>query len=187
MVLFFIDIWATQSMLAITDPNRSNPMARRTRKSAALPVKQNATAAAVVHRFKELPGAVFFGTLFRSERRQFSITRQHGENLDDARCLQRIRDDFEMDGCEEMLWADCMEMGFNSRGHPQVCDEPGPDYQLRLLPHDAGHLAWPPILASKATKRMGAPQGAPYRHPGKGSGYRQALPYSHPALTGELF
>lgn len=83
-------------------------MARITRKPTSRP------AAAVAHRFGELPGAVFFGTLFRSERRQFSVTRQHEENLDDARCLQRICDDFEMDGCEEMIWADCMEMGFDS-------------------------------------------------------------------------
>jgi hypothetical protein len=117
-------------------------MARITRKPTSRP------AAAVAHRFGELPGAVFFGTLFRSERRQFSVTRQHEENLDDARCLQRICDDFEMDGCEEMIWADCMEMGFDSTDIRRFVMNPGPDYQLRLLPHAAGHLAWPPILAS---------------------------------------
>jgi hypothetical protein len=93
-------------------------MAIRTRRSAV-------PAASVAHRFGELPGAVFFGTLFRSERRQISVTNQHFENLDDARCLQRIRDDFEMDGCEEMLWADCLKMGFDSTDIRRFVMHPG--------------------------------------------------------------
>jgi hypothetical protein len=94
-------------------------MANRTRKPARRP------AAAVAHRFGELPGAIFFGTLFRSERRQFSITRQHEENVDYARDLQCIRGDFEMDGCEEMLWDDCQQMGFDSTDIRRFVMNPG--------------------------------------------------------------
>src|ERR1035437_2771377 len=83
----------------------ANQMANRTRKPARRP------AAAVAHRFGDVPGAVFFGTLFRCD----AVTNQHFENLEYARDLQCIRDDFEMDGCEASLWDDCLEMGLDSR------------------------------------------------------------------------
>jgi hypothetical protein len=86
-------------------------MPRRTaRKSTAR--KRNATA--FVSRIGWLPGALFLGAVFREERWQFSITRQHEENVDLAERLQDIRADHEMDGFEEMLWANCLEMGFDS-------------------------------------------------------------------------
>jgi hypothetical protein len=94
-------------------------MAIRTRRSAGLP------AAAIASRFEGLPGALFFGTLFRSERWQFSITRQHEENVDYAECLQRIRASYEMDGLEEMLWANCLEMGFDSTEIRRFVMNPG--------------------------------------------------------------
>jgi hypothetical protein len=66
------------------------------------------------NRIDRLPGAVFFGTLYRAERRQFSFTNQHFENVEYAERLQRIREDYEHDECEEALWADCQGMGFDS-------------------------------------------------------------------------
>ena len=81
---------------------------RITRKSTAR--KRNATA--FVSRIGWLPGALFLGAVFREERSQRSIVKRHEENVDLAERLQRIRADYEMDGFEEMLWADCLEMGF---------------------------------------------------------------------------
>jgi hypothetical protein len=85
-------------------------MASRTRKSAALPVKRNATA--YMSRIGWLPGALFLGAVFREERSQLSFVKRHEQNRDVAECLQGIRSDYERDGFKEMLWADCLEMGF---------------------------------------------------------------------------
>ena len=82
-------------------------MANRTRKPARRP------AAAVAHRFADVPGAVFFGTLFRLP--DGVITNQHFENVEYARDLQCIREDYERDGCEASLWDDCLEIGLDSR------------------------------------------------------------------------
>jgi hypothetical protein len=84
-------------------------MASRTaRKSTAR--KRNATA--FVSRIGWLPDALFLGTVFREERSQLSIVKRHEENRDFAECLQGIRSDYERDGFEETLWADCLKMGF---------------------------------------------------------------------------
>jgi hypothetical protein len=80
------------------------------RKSPALPV-----TAAVASRIEELPGALFFGGLFRAERCQFSITRRHEENVEYAERLQEIRASYESDACEEALWDDCQWMGFSPK------------------------------------------------------------------------
>jgi hypothetical protein len=91
---------------------------RITRKSAR-------PAAAVANRIDRLPGAVFFGTLYRAERRQFSFTNQHFENVEIAERLQCIRGDFESDICEEMLWDDCQQMGFDSTDIRRFMMNPG--------------------------------------------------------------
>jgi hypothetical protein len=85
-------------------------MTNRTRKSAALPVKKP-----TAHLVKGLPGAVFFGAPFRSERWQYSITSRHEESIDYAIRLQRIRSEYESDDCQEMLWHDLSQMGFDSK------------------------------------------------------------------------
>jgi hypothetical protein len=77
-------------------------MASRTRKSTALPVKQNATA--VVSYIRELPGAVFFGDAINDD-----------ETVEYAVRLQRIRREYEDDDCQAALWHDLLEMGFDSR------------------------------------------------------------------------
>jgi hypothetical protein len=75
-------------------------MASRTaRKSTALPVKKNSTAK--ISYVRELPGAVFFGDAM-------------DEFLDHAVHLQRIRSEYENDDCQEMLWHDLTQMGFDS-------------------------------------------------------------------------
>ena len=48
------------------------------------------------------PGAVFFG----------NIT---DDDIDYAVRLQRIRSEYENDDCQEMLWHDLMQMGFDSK------------------------------------------------------------------------
>jgi hypothetical protein len=82
-------------------------MARRTARKPATPVKQNATAA--VNFVRELPGAVFFSTTPLR-----SITSIDPESLAYAARLQRIRADYEHDDCQEMLWHDLSQMGFDS-------------------------------------------------------------------------
>jgi hypothetical protein len=79
-----------------------------TRKSTAR--KINATA--FVSRIGWLPDALFLGTAFGEERSQLSTAKRHEENRDFAERLQGIRGDYERDGFEETLWADCLEMGF---------------------------------------------------------------------------
>jgi hypothetical protein len=80
---------------------------RITRKPTAR--KRNATAYMTT---LGLPGAFFLGAVFREERSQRSITNQHFKNVALAERLQGIRSDYERDGFEETLWADCLEMGF---------------------------------------------------------------------------
>jgi hypothetical protein len=75
--------------------------------------KRNATA--YVTRIGWLPGALFLGAVFREERSQHSIANRHFENVEFATRLQEIRADYEEDGFEETLWADCQEMGFEPR------------------------------------------------------------------------
>jgi hypothetical protein len=95
-------------------------MAKRTRKSTALPVMQDAVYV------RELPGAAFFGVP-RSYTRvtdrygvthevdATSITAIDRESLLYAARLQRIRREYETDDCQEMLWHDLSQMGFDSR------------------------------------------------------------------------
>src|ERR1700722_12952284 len=71
-------------------------MASRNRKSAPV----NATA--VVSYVRELPGAVFFGDAINDD-----------EAVDYAVRLQRVRASYEHDDCQEMLWHDLSQMGFD--------------------------------------------------------------------------
>jgi hypothetical protein len=94
---------------------------RNTRKPVAAPkVIRNSKAATlpgsatVTNRIDRLPGAVFFGALYRADRRQLSLTNQHFENVEYAERLQRIRDDYEEHADEDLLYIDCQEMGFES-------------------------------------------------------------------------
>ena len=95
-------------------------MARHTRKSTALSVKRDAAAVYV----RELPGAVFFGV----PRRYIHVTDETGatdevdatpitsidrESLLYAARLQCIRSEYENDDCQEMLWHDLSQMGFD--------------------------------------------------------------------------
>jgi hypothetical protein len=73
-------------------------MASRTARKSALPVKESA---AVISYVRELPGAVFFGDAMDAE------------SIDYAARLQRIRDEYEHDDCQEMLWHDLSRMGFD--------------------------------------------------------------------------
>jgi hypothetical protein len=77
-------------------------MASRTRKSTALPAKKTA----VISYVRELPGAVFFGDAMDAE------------SIDYAARLQRIRSEYENDDCQEMLWHDLSQMGFDSK---EIC------------------------------------------------------------------
>jgi hypothetical protein len=74
-------------------------MASRTRKSSALPVKQNTIA--VITYIPELPGALFFGEVI-------------DEDIRHAMRLQRISARYASHGCPEMLWHDLSQMGFDS-------------------------------------------------------------------------
>jgi hypothetical protein len=99
-------------MLAITNPKPEQPkMASRTRKSPALPVKQNATA--VISYIRELPGAVFFGDAIEDDWYVEHATR-----------LQRIRREYETDDCQELLWHDLSQMGFDSMEIRQFITNP---------------------------------------------------------------
>jgi hypothetical protein len=66
-------------------------MASRTRKSPALPLQQDVTAA--VSYIRGLPGAVFFDDAMY-------------ESIEYAAHLERIRREYEKDDCQEMLWHD---------------------------------------------------------------------------------
>jgi hypothetical protein len=72
--------------------------------------KRNATT--YVSRIGWLPGALFLGAVFREERSQLSFVKRHEDNVALAERLQEIRADYEKDGFKKMLWADCLEMGF---------------------------------------------------------------------------
>jgi hypothetical protein len=63
----------------------------------------SAAAPRVRHRFLELPGAVFFGDAINDD-----------ESVDFAVRLQRICRKYKNDDCEEMLWHDLSQMGFDS-------------------------------------------------------------------------
>jgi hypothetical protein len=93
-------------------------MAKRTRKSTALPVMQDA-----VH-VRDLPGAAFFGVP-RSYTRVTdrygathevdvtSITAIDRDSL--AARLQEICREYENDDCQAELWHDLSQMGFSSQ------------------------------------------------------------------------
>jgi hypothetical protein len=83
-------------------------MASRTRKSTAKPLKT-----AVVSYVRELPGAVFFGDAINDD-----------ESVEYAARLQRIRREYENDDCQEMLWHDLSQMGFDSREIRQFVTNP---------------------------------------------------------------
>jgi hypothetical protein len=95
-------------MLAITNPNRSNPMASRTRKSPTLPVNT-----AAISYIRELPGAVFFGDAIEDD-----------EAIEYAARLRQIRREYENDGYQEMLWHDLSQMGFDSTEIRQLVANP---------------------------------------------------------------
>jgi hypothetical protein len=92
-------------------------MARRTARKPATPVKQYATA--VISYVRELPGAVFFGTTPPR-----SITSIDPESLAYAIRLQSIRASYEHDDCQEMLWHDLSQMGFDSSEIRQFVTNP---------------------------------------------------------------
>jgi hypothetical protein len=73
-------------------------MAKRTRKSAALPVEQRT---AQFRYFLDLPGAVFIGKIASAD-------------IDHAVHMQKIRTSYENGGDEELLWLDCQDVGFES-------------------------------------------------------------------------
>jgi hypothetical protein len=73
-------------------------MATRSQKSATV-----RGSAAVISYVRELPGAVFFGDAINDD-----------ESVDYATRLQRIRREYEHDDCQEMLWHDLSQMGFDS-------------------------------------------------------------------------
>ena len=60
---------------------------------------------------RELPGAVFFGDAM-------------DEFIEYAARLQRIRTSYEGDDCQEMLWHDLSQMGFDSREIRQFVANP---------------------------------------------------------------
>jgi hypothetical protein len=103
--------------IAYVNPNRRKQMANRiTRKSPVLP-KQNATA--VISYVRELPGAMFF-----SPTPAPSITGIDPESLAYAIRLQNIRASYEHDDCQEMLWHDLSQMGFDSSEIRQFVTNP---------------------------------------------------------------
>ncbi|MDB5610126.1 MAG: hypothetical protein JWP25_7026 [Bradyrhizobium sp.] len=104
-------------------------MASRNRKSTTLP------STAVISYFRELPGAVFFGVPRRyvhvtdrtgatHEVDATSITSIDPESLLYAARLQRVRREYENDDCQEMLWHDLSQMGFDSREIRQFVANP---------------------------------------------------------------
>jgi hypothetical protein len=83
-------------------------MTKRTRKSAALRVKQE-SATAVINHVGELPGAAFF-----SATEALSVTEIDEGALYYAARLQEIRRDYEKDNDEVWLRHDLERMGFDS-------------------------------------------------------------------------
>jgi hypothetical protein len=82
-------------------------MASRTaRKSTTLPV-------AKIGLVRELPGAVFFGSAV-----------DDAESIAYAARLQQIRSEYEIDDCEEMLWHDLLQMGFDPSDIRQFVTNP---------------------------------------------------------------
>ena len=71
-------------------------MAKRIARKSTVP------AVAVVTVFSRLPGAVFFDDPVAAA------------DLDFAASLQRIRSAYENDDCQEMLWHECQQLGFDS-------------------------------------------------------------------------
>jgi len=109
-------------MLAITNPNRRFPMAKRITRKPALPVAPWNFA----RRVRELPGAVFYGEPIEPTRGpndlhapwkylRWSITSIDREALLYADRLQRVRASYEKDDGQEMLWHDCQQMGFSPK------------------------------------------------------------------------
>jgi hypothetical protein len=80
-------------------------MANRPNKSTALPTTVS------ISYVRELPGAVFFSDAL-------------DEFVDYAVRLQRIRREYENDDCQEMLWHDLSQMGFNSNEIRQFVANP---------------------------------------------------------------
>jgi len=62
---------------------------------------------------RELPGAVFFGDAINDD-----------ESIEHAARLQRIRASYEHDDCQEMLWHDLSQMGFDSKEIRQFVANP---------------------------------------------------------------
>jgi hypothetical protein len=82
-------------------------MASRTpRKSTALP------ATTAISYVRELPGAVFFGDAMDAESIGYAVR------------LQGIRTSYENDDCQEMLWHDLSQMGFDSKEIRQFVANP---------------------------------------------------------------
>jgi hypothetical protein len=72
-------------------------MASRTARKSTSPSNKTVTVSYI----RELPGAVFFGN---------AVPR---EAIDYAARLQHIRTEYENDDCQEMLWHDLSQMGFD--------------------------------------------------------------------------
>jgi hypothetical protein len=86
-------------------------MARRPRKSTALPVKKNSIT--VISYIRELPGAVFFGDAINDV-----------ETIEYATRLQQIRREYENDDCQSALWHDLLEMGLTWKAISQFVTNP---------------------------------------------------------------
>jgi hypothetical protein len=67
----------------------------------------------VISYVRELPGAVFFGDAINDD-----------ESVEYAARLQRIRESYEHDDCQEMLWHDLSQMGFGSKEIRQFVANP---------------------------------------------------------------
>jgi hypothetical protein len=79
-----------------------------TNRTARKPTARKRNATAYMTTFG-MPGAFFLGAVHYGDRH---IASRHSQNVEFAVSLQDIRSDYERDGFEEMLWADCLEMGF---------------------------------------------------------------------------
>jgi hypothetical protein len=82
-------------------------MASRT---ARKPTARKRNATAYMSTYGGLPGALFLGAVVHAEG---TFANRHFENVALAERLQEIRADYEEDGFEEMLWADCPKMALN--------------------------------------------------------------------------
>src|ERR1700684_1524804 len=63
--------------------------------------------------FLDLPGAVFIGDAIEDD-----------EAVEYATRLQQIRSEYENDDCQEMLWHDLSQMGFNSKEIREIIANP---------------------------------------------------------------